>query len=117
MAAVDVERAAEQILAELQVPAAVEALRDRGVRVEWRQAWPWVDSERPVGSVTWYLSDDVFVVELDDTDDVLRLLTALKTAEEIISDPRGWPIWRIDPSGALSQPTARFPLSGARHTP
>lgn len=113
MAAVDVERCAEQILAEVQVPAVVEALRHRGVRVEWRSAWPWADAERPVGSVTWYLSDDVFVVELDDTDDTLRLLRALKTVEEIISDPGGWLIWRVDPSGR--QPTARFSLSGLRH--
>lgn len=117
MAAVDVERTAEEILARVQVPRAVEELCSHGVRIEWKPGPVWADPDDPVGVVTWYLDSVEFIVELDQSVDVLRLLRALKTASEFVAEPRVWPMWNSEPAGFLSQPTARYSISGSRCTP
>lgn len=113
MIAVDVERAAEQILAEMQVPMAVDGLRDRGVRVDWYSGALALDPEAAVGTLTWYLESNAFVVELDESADVLRLLWALRRAGKIVDNSRVWPLWDVEPAGFWAQPTARVELCGA----
>jgi len=107
MMGVDVVRSAEIVVAESQIPLAVNWLVDHDVRMEWASD---CGPDGTVGVITRYLDDGAFLVRVDPDADPKGLLSVLEQAIRIVRDPRAWIIWQAVPAIGGDPPLVFCPL-------